>query len=258
MFMYNGREIKVGKSWRDDNGVRHPRNWNIWSAEEKEVVGIVEIEIKEETPPDSRLYRWSRNSDGTINKKPKDLVKLKESLTEKVKTTQGSLLSQTDWTIVRKVDTGTEVPVNIQTWRDAIRTRATEMENAIDSATDTDAVSRLFVSWDDEAEDNSMDKFREAAKVVYDNNEANSLSKFKEAAAKTLKITIPTEEEIAAFTPEQKTAYDGDQEKITTEAESKRAIDAEEKINAEATSKREAAKKKYPILYTWPELEEEE
>ena len=145
MFMYNGREIKVGKSWRDDNGVRHPRNWNIWSAEEKEVVGIVEIEIKEETPPDSRLYSWSRNSDGTINKKPKDFVKLKESLTENIKTTQGSLLSQTDWTIVRKVDTGTEVPVNIQTWRDAIRTRATEMEVAIEGAADLDAIAELFV-----------------------------------------------------------------------------------------------------------------
>ena len=141
--MYNGREIKVGKSWRDDNGVRHPRNWNIWSAEEKEVVGIVEIE--EETPPDSRLYSWSRNSDGTINKKPKDLVKLKESLTENVKTTQGSSLSLTDWTIVRKVDTGTEVPVNIQTWRDAIRTRATEMEVAIEGAADLDAIAELFV-----------------------------------------------------------------------------------------------------------------
>ena len=145
MFMYNGREIKVGKSWRDDNGVRHPRNWNIWSAEEKEVVGIVEIEIKEETPPDSRLYRWSRNSDGTINKKPKDLVKVKESLTENIKTTQGSSLSLTDWTIVRKVDTGTEVPVNIQTWRDAIRTRATEMEVAIEGAADLDAIAELFV-----------------------------------------------------------------------------------------------------------------
>jgi len=143
MFMYNGREIKVGKSWRDDNGVRHPRNWNIWSAEEKEVVGIVEIE--EETPPDSRLYSWSRNSDGTINKKPKDLVKLKESLTENIKTTQGSSLSLTDWTIVRKVDTGTEVPVNIQTWRDAIRTRATEMEVAIEGAADLDAIAELFV-----------------------------------------------------------------------------------------------------------------
>ena len=143
MFMYNGREIKVGKSWRDDNGVRHPRNWNIWSAEEKEVVGIVEIE--EETPPDSRLYSWSRNSDGTINKKPKDLVKVKESLTENIKTTQGSSLSLTDWTIVRKVDTGTEVPVNIQTWRDAIRTRATEMEVAIEGAADLDAIAELFV-----------------------------------------------------------------------------------------------------------------
>ena len=82
------------------------------------------------------------------------------------------------------------------------------MENAIDNATDTDAVAALLMSFDGDAEANSMDKFREAA-------------------AKALSIDITSKEE-------------GDQEKITKEAESKREIEI----------------KKYPILSAWPELEE--
>ena len=57
-------------------------------------------------------------------------------------------MSQTDWAIVRKADKGTAIPSNIQTWRDAIRAKATEMEAAIDSAEDTDAIAALFLSWD--------------------------------------------------------------------------------------------------------------
>ena len=65
-----------------------------------------------------------------------------------VKKQQGSLLSQTDWAIVRKADKGTTIPSNIQTWRDGIRTKATQMETAIDNAADTDAVAALFLTWD--------------------------------------------------------------------------------------------------------------
>jgi len=260
MWKYGDKIIRPGKGWVDDNKVRHPSNWHIWSTEEKAKYNIKEV--VEDSPPDSRLYRWSQNKDGKITSTAKALddsegvVGLKTTLKNEVKKQQGSLLSQTDWAYIRHYDTGTDVSDNIETWRNAIRAKATEMENAIDNSTDIDAIASLFLSWDEDAEANSMSKFKEAAKVVYDNDEANSLSKFKEAAIKTLKIDMPTEEEIAAFTPEQKTAYDSDQEKITKEAESKRTIDAEEKITKEAESKREAEIKKYPILSAWPELEE--
>ena len=95
------------------------------------------------------------------------------------------------------------------------------MENAIDNATDTDAIAALLMSFDMDAEANSMDKFRETA-------------------AKALSITILSIKEIEALTPEQKTTYDSDLEKITKEAESKREIEI----------------KKYPFLSVWPELEE--
>ena len=212
MWKYGDRIIRPGKGWVDDNKVRHPSNWHIWSAEEKAKYNITEV--VEESPPDSRLYFWSKDSDGKITSTAKALddsegvVGLKTTMKNAVKEHQGSLLSQTDWAYIRHYDSGTDVPANIETWRNAIRAKATEMENAIDNATDTDAIAALLMSFDGDAE-------------------ANSMSKFREAAAKTLKIDIASKEE-------------GDQEKITVEAESKRAIEI----------------KKYPFLSVWPELEE--
>ena len=154
MWKYNNKSIRPGKSWRDDNGVLHPGNWNIWSAEHKASMGI--IEIIPETPPDSRLYNWSMNKDGTINSKAKELddsgsgdskvLGLKSDLKNKVKNQQGSLLDQTDWVVVRKADIDKEVPTNIKTWRDAIRVRATEMENAIDATSSVDDIVKLWVT----------------------------------------------------------------------------------------------------------------
>jgi hypothetical protein len=61
---------------------------------------------------------------------------------------QGSLLDQTDWYIIRKTDKGTAIPSNIQTWRDAIRTKGDAMKSAIDGAADTDALGALFVVYE--------------------------------------------------------------------------------------------------------------
>ena len=75
---------------------------------------------------------------------------VRSQLKAEVNSQQGSLLAQTDWAVVRKADKGTAIPSNIQTWRDAIRTKATAMESAIDGAANTDAVAALFVTFDSE------------------------------------------------------------------------------------------------------------
>ena len=157
MWKYGDITIREHSSWTDNNGIQHPRNWHIWSADEKAAHGLKEVTPS--TPPDSRLYNWSMDRDGKINSTAKSLTDVtdddgrvnrgvKWNLKQEVKTQQGSLLSQTDWAIVRKADKGTAIPSNIQTWRDAIRAKATEMEAAIDSAEDTDAIAALFLSWD--------------------------------------------------------------------------------------------------------------
>ena len=169
MWKYNGKSISVGKAWVDDNGIQHPANWHIWSASDKAAAGLTEV--TPETPPDSRLYTWGYQADGvTISKTARSLTDVglvdrdgnavndddgnqimqpgvRSNLKVEVKSQQGSLLSQTDWYIVRKADKGTAIPSNVQTWRDAIRTKATEMETAIDNAADTDAVAALFLTY---------------------------------------------------------------------------------------------------------------
>ena len=143
MWKYGDRIIRPGKGWVDDNKVRHPSNWHIWSAEEKAKYNITEI--IEDSPPDSRLYSWSVDSNGKITSTAKALDSVKLSLKDMVKEQQGSLLSQTDWAYIRHYDAGTDVPANIETWRNAIRTKATEMENAIDACSSVEDVAKLWV-----------------------------------------------------------------------------------------------------------------
>tara|TARA_R110002020_G_scaffold136778_1_gene305287 strand:- start:103 stop:801 length:699 start_codon:yes stop_codon:yes gene_type:complete len=217
MWKYGTKTIRPGKGWVDDNKVRHPSNWHIWSAEEKAKYNIKEV--IEDRPPDSRLYTWSMGGDGKITSTAKPLDNIKTTLKNEVKDQQGSFLSETDWAYIRHYDTGIDVPAKIETWRNAIRAKATEMEDAIDKASDIDGIAVLLASFD---------------------VDANPLSKFKEAVTKSLGITILSIKEIEKLTPEQKTTYDSDLEKINKEAESKREIEMN----------------KYPFLSVWPKLEE--
>jgi len=156
LFKYKTQTLKPNRGWTDDNGITHPRNWHIWSTAEKTAAGVTEV--VEDTPPDSRLYNWSMDRDGKITSTAKPMADagsglnlvlgVKSTLKNEVKSQQGSLLAQTDWAVVRKSEKSTAIPSNIATWRDAIRTKATAMESAIDGAANTAAVVALFLSWD--------------------------------------------------------------------------------------------------------------
>jgi hypothetical protein len=166
-----GKLVNAGSSWTDANGVTHPRNWHIWSAEEKKAAGLEEI--IPDPIPNSITWWWTQDADGKVTKTAKklddedakdtggNLIKddkgnqvinfgVKSSLIDQVKHQQGNFLAQTDWAVIRKADKGTAIPSNIQTWRDAIRTKASAMEDAIKGAADTAAIEALFLTWDGE------------------------------------------------------------------------------------------------------------
>ena len=197
IFKVGDQTIWPGQAWKSSDGTLQPKNWQVWSADEKKTAGISEIIMQ--PLPDQRLYSSSHNADGSVTSTAKLLIDtvlqtearnsdgayvfldpdnkevsyndrvdgvkytqkmedvldpdgnkipipgVKTSLKDEVKKQQASLLFQTDWAIVRKADKGTAIPSNIQTWRDAIRTKAAEMETAIDNAADTAAVDALFV-----------------------------------------------------------------------------------------------------------------
>jgi hypothetical protein len=153
-----GNLIREGSSWISANGIKHPKNWHIWSEDEKKSAGLEEI-IPDPIPNDITWW-YTQDADGTVTKKAKNLndvtengvviLGVKSIIIERVKSQQESLLAKSDWAIIRKVDKGTVIPSNIQTWRDAIRTKATEMETAINNAVDTEAIEALLLVTDQE------------------------------------------------------------------------------------------------------------
>ncbi len=175
IFKVDGKTIRPGKAWVAADGTQHPANWQIWTADEKAEHGITEI--VQEAPPDRRLYTWSYNDDGSVNAVAKLLddinavdkndapvlddkgnqvviAGVKSNLIAEVKLQQGALLSQTDWAVIRNADTGATIPDDIAAWRLAIRAKATEMEEAIADAADTDAIAKLFVTYTSEDDGN--------------------------------------------------------------------------------------------------------
>ena len=61
-----------------------------------------------------------------------------------IKSQANNLLHPTDWYVVRNAETATEIPANVSTYRTAVRTKANEMETAIDGAATIEAVEALF------------------------------------------------------------------------------------------------------------------
>ena len=61
-----------------------------------------------------------------------------------IKSQANSLLQSSDWYVVRHAETATEIPANIATYRTAVRTKANEIETAIDGAATIEAVEALF------------------------------------------------------------------------------------------------------------------
>jgi len=159
-WLYNGRTLKVGKSWTDDNGYKHPYNWaTAWSDEDKEQWGVT-WQDDPDTSYDERFY-WARDVERSltdINEVDEDnnpildqdgnqvVTKgLKTIWIEKTKSTANGLLTASDWYVVRNAEKSTAIPTEISTYRDAVRTATATIETAINACADLDAFKALFV-----------------------------------------------------------------------------------------------------------------
>ena len=74
----------------------------------------------------------------------------KWNMIQEIKDIQGSKLQLHDWYYIRKYDTGTSVPADIQTYRNAVRSKATELENSITAASDVATLQALSYDWPEE------------------------------------------------------------------------------------------------------------
>ena len=150
-----------------------------WTKDEKEAIGIYEVETDSTNFKDEKWYINTNESYafgsgkvtrswGTATAKPHadslytdqdktdDLIPddkdvgdvkvegLKTKLIRTIKQQAAGILQDTDWYIVRKADAGTAVPSAITTHRAAVRTKAASMETAITNAADTPALETLY------------------------------------------------------------------------------------------------------------------
>ena len=180
--------VESGKITRYLNGnrgftigdVQYPRTiFGLWSKDERESIGVYEVEIDNTNKKDDKwyintnisysfngnkvvgsygaatakahadsLYTEEDKTDGNIpeGKDVGDVAVegLKTILIRDLKSQAATELQNTDWYVLRKADAGTAIPSSITTHRTAVRTKCAEMETAITNAADTPALETLY------------------------------------------------------------------------------------------------------------------
>ena len=160
------------------NDTQYPSNiFSLWSASEKEAIGIYEVVFDNSNKKDESYYTNTNQSfafaDGVVtasfgtatgklledrNEVDEDgepllddngdqvVTKgLKTQKKEIIKQQASGLLTPTDWYIIKAVDVESySAPANIVTYRANIRTASNDMETIIDNASDVDALATLY------------------------------------------------------------------------------------------------------------------
>jgi len=162
------------------NDIQYPQDiFYKWTKDEKEAIGIYEVETDSSNKKDDKWYNNTNESytfesgkvirswgtatakahadslytdqDKTDGNIPSDkdvgdvkVEGLKTQLIRVIKEQAANELQNTDWYIIRKADAGTAVPSSITTHRAAVRTKCAEMETAITNAADTPALENLY------------------------------------------------------------------------------------------------------------------
>ena len=143
---YKTKVIREGRSWTDDDGIKHPTSWSSWSDAEKAEAGLV---FTADAPPFDSRYYWDadtpkaledvnevdENGDPVFDDAGNQVVTkgLKSVEIDKVKAQSGSLLAPTDWYVVRKAETSEDIPTEILHHRADVRAKADASVTAIEA-----------------------------------------------------------------------------------------------------------------------------
>lgn len=147
MFILDGKPLPLDTQFTVD-GITYPPNWlRLASPEDRARIGITEV--PDYPRPDDRFYWVTQNADFTWNAIPKDLDMLKKSWSSQFKQTAYSMLLTSDWMVVRKTETNTDIPADWSSYREAVRTTCALAITDLEATTDIDAfiASVTSVQW---------------------------------------------------------------------------------------------------------------
>jgi hypothetical protein len=163
MFQLNGQPISIDRAYTAPDGTRYP---NLRDPAIRSALGVVEVPDPESY--DQRFYwgvgnpkllddREEVDEDGNpmfvkvlgeVNGEPamvdsdERLVTkgLKSQWVAQIKDTAGSLLSKTDWMIIRKAERDVAIPESVALYRAAVVAEADRLESAISECENVEAL----------------------------------------------------------------------------------------------------------------------
>jgi len=137
MFILNGKPLSPDVAFTTADGTQYPSNWlRLATPEERAAIGITEVADPE--PYDQRFY-WEPGL-------PKDHAQLVEQWTQQTRTTAFTLLTPTDWMVVREADNGTVMDPAVKELRQLYRLQTGEKITAIAATADTAELAAYVTS----------------------------------------------------------------------------------------------------------------
>lgn len=128
------------------NNITYPSVWlNKSTPEQKAEAGLVEV-VATNSPQSDQYYWVSETLNGaelTYVNTPKDLDTVKASAIAQVNASAYSILLPSDYMAGKAFETGTAVPTEWATWREAVRQVARNVITTINASTDVDEVALL-------------------------------------------------------------------------------------------------------------------
>ena len=128
------------------NSIQHPANiFRAWTKAELLAVGIAPARVD---APDSRYWNTGQESYAFANGEwvisyattEKDVAQLKTNVISKINAHVGSLLSSSDWRVIREADGGTAMSDEWRTYRNEVRAHGNSLESGVDAFASVDAV----------------------------------------------------------------------------------------------------------------------
>ena len=150
----NGKIIKTLSNPRalTLNNVQYPKSIfsSSWTDQERKAIGILPYTY-EGSYINNMFYSNSESSPViaedrvvvTRTKSSRDISKIKDTMKNHINSVLSGYLSQTDWTIIRKVDIGKEPPTDLAQWRTDLRAKAVELEGLVDSKTTVEELEKI-------------------------------------------------------------------------------------------------------------------
>ena len=139
---YGDRTLRVGKAWVDDENFKHPYRWVQWSAEDKKKWGVTwEDDVGQDPFDNFYYYGWNSDGDALL---PRPLAGLQSRKVSDAKSISASMLSKTDWYVVRKTETNTAIPAEITAYRTAVRTNYASLKAAINGVSDIAGLQAVY------------------------------------------------------------------------------------------------------------------